>query len=286
MKIQLGTPLDKCNLCGSEKIAITRKLNGCRCVWTDGKLLTRTGREYTGLNHIQNAIIEAGLSDMFLDGELIYKNYEGLSDSAAFQKGNGIANSKADSKPELKFVIFDCLQNGGFNADYTHRRAMLDLIGERIKAADIPDIEILPLLYSGQDHKEIQNWLDFAENNDWEGIMINLDVPYKFGRTKDLIKVKRFKSCDILCTDLMEGTGRNAGRLGALICSYKGNAVRVGAGFSDENRDFYWKNPAEIKGRIVSVQYKEETHNKKGGISIQFPVFECVRCDKTMASYN
>ena len=45
-------------------------------------------------------------------------------------------------------------------------------------------------------------------------------------------------------------------------------------------------NPKNVVGHIISVKYKEETKNKDGGISIQFPVFECVRFDKDEPSYN
>ena len=44
---------------------------------------------------------------MFVDGELLYKNKEGLSDSEAFQKGTGIAMSKDLDKSNLKLVVFD-----------------------------------------------------------------------------------------------------------------------------------------------------------------------------------
>ena len=83
-----------------------------------------------------------------------------------------------------------------------------------------------------------------------------------------------------------EGTGRNEGTLGALVCEYKGNEVRVGTGFSDEKRREIWVDPDNVIGKIISVKYKEETKNKNGSVSIQFPVFEAVRFDKNEESYN
>lgn len=116
--------------------------------------------------------------------------------------------------------------------------------------------------------------------------MINLNTPYECKRTKSLIKVKKFFSCDIKCIDIEEGSGRNKGTLGALVCEYRGNRVKVGSGFSDVDRKHFWLHPEDVVGRIVSVKYKEETKNKDGGISIRFPVFECVRFDKNETSYN
>ena len=87
--LMLGTPIDKCKLSGDEFISLSHKLNGTRCAFVNGKLMTRQGKEYVGLDHIISEINELNLSDYFIDGELIYKNEEGLSDSEAFQKGTG-----------------------------------------------------------------------------------------------------------------------------------------------------------------------------------------------------
>ena len=57
----------------------------------------------------------------------------------------------------------------------------------------------------------------------------------------------------------------------------------MGSGFSDEQRDYYFNNPNEIVGKIVTVKYKEATTNKNGGESLQFPVFVTVRFDKDSA---
>ena len=154
------------------------------------------------------------------------------------------------------------------------------------KCLFVENIEVVPMCYEGTDHTEIWKWLDYAEENDWEGIILNLDSPYECKRTKNLIKVKKFFSCDIKCIDIEEGSGRNKGTLGALVCNYKGNKVNVGSGFSDEDRKRIWQHPENIIGKIISVKYKVETKNKDGGISIQFPVFESVRFDKDEPSYN
>lgn len=96
----------------------------------------------------------------------------------------------------------------------------------------------------------------------------------------------KMNSCDIKCTGIEEGSGRNKGTLGALVCDYKGNKVNVGSGFSDEDRKRIWQHPEDVIDKIITVKYKEETKNKDGGISIQFPVFETVRFDKNEPSYN
>lgn len=290
--VMLGTPIDKVKLKGNEWISISRKLNGTRCAFVGDKCMTRQGKEYKGLDHIIKDLYSLGLKNCFVDGELLYKNEEGLSDSEAFQKGTGIAMSKDADKSDLKLVVFDVFPleefwSGKSKESYYERKQMLLEIKEDIELFDtVKNVEVVQMCYEGTDHTEIWRWLDYAEEHDWEGIILNLDAPYECKRTKNLIKVKKFFSCDIRCTDIEEGSGRNKGTLGALICDYKGNKVNVGSGFSDEDRKQIWQHPEDVIGKIISVKYKEETKNKDGGISIQFPVFEAVRFDKNEPSYN
>lgn len=290
--VMLGTPIDKIKLKGNEWISISRKLNGTRCAFVGDKCMTRQGKEYKGLDHIIRDLHSLGLKNCFVDGELLYKNEENLSDSEAFQKGTGIAMSKDNDKSSLKLVIFDVFPleefwNGKSKESYYERKQMLLEIKEDIELFDeVKNVEVVQMCYEGVDHSQIWKWLDYAEENDWEGIILNLDTPYECKRTKKLIKVKKFFSADLKCIGIEEGAGRNKGTLGALICDYKGNNVNVGTGFSDKDRKQIWQHPENVIGKIISVKYKEETKNKEGGISIQFPVFECVRFDKTESSYN
>lgn len=277
-EIQLGTPIEKCTIPDGAEMFISQKLNGCRCVYHKGKLYTRTGREYTGLSHIIESLNY--LHGMTLDGELIRKNIDGVSDSENFQIGAGIANSKLEDKTCLKYVVFDIMTDSEFESQqstrtYGDRKQMLL---ETIREDE--NVEIVPFFESTFDHDRINYWLNYAEKNDMEGIMINLDVPYQFKRTKSLIKVKKFYTLDLECINIEEGEGKNLGTLGSIVCKYGDNIVKVGSGLTDEQRNHYWNNPSEIIGRIIEVKYKEITQNKNGGISVQFPVFCGVRFDK------
>lgn len=289
--VQLGTSIEKVKLNGNEWISISRKLNGTRCAFIGNKCMTRQGTEYTGLDHIIKDLQQLVGTETFVDGELIYKNKEKLSDSAAFQKGTGIAMSKDNDKSELKLVVFDMFPieefwTGKSYESYILRKQDIVDLQKKIDSLHTENIEIVPICYEGTDHSEIWKWLDYAEENDWEGIILNLDTPYECKRTKNLIKVKKFFSVDLKCTGIEEGSGRNKGTLGALVCDYKGYPVNVGSGFSDIDRKHFWLHPENVVGHIITVKYKEETKNKDGGISIQFPVFEAVRFDKDEPSYN
>ena len=108
--------------------------------------------------------------------------------------------------------------------------------------------------------------------------MLNLDAPYECKRVKTLIKVKKFFDISLRVVNVEEGTGRNKGKLGAIVCKYFDNTVNGGSGQTYEQRFYYWEHKHEILNKIVDVKYKEVTTDKKTGLkSLQFPTFSCIR---------
>ena len=65
-----------------------------------------------------------------------------------------------------------------------------------------------------------------------------------------------------------------------VVIEHKGFKVDVGSGFSQEQRRHYFKNPEEIIGKTITVQYFEETKNQDGGISLRFPVIKGIYNNK------
>ena len=296
LNVMLGTSIEKCKIPEGTWFAISQKLNGSRCFYYKGKLYTRQGKIYTGCEHIIKDIKRLdgyyNFDDEWVyDGELILKD-NSLTDSEAFQRGVGIANSDKENKQELKLVIFDTIptdefEEGQSRSTYGARKTLLNAYARNIEKLNLPNIEIVPMFYEGIDQSEIWKWLDYAEENDMEGIMINLDTPYECKRTKNLIKVKKFYTLDLKIVDAVEGDGRLKGSLGALVVDYKGNTVNVGSGFSDEQRKEFWENKDSMIGRVIEVKYKEITKNKDTGLeSLQFPVFVSLREQGKEVSYD
>ena len=296
LDVMLGTSIEKCKIPQGTWFSISQKLNGSRCFYYKGKLYTRQGKVYTGCEHIIEDIKQ--LDDYYnfdaewvYDGELVLKD-NSLTDSEAFQKGVGIANSDKENKQELKLVIFDTIptdefEEGQSRSTYWARKILLQAYARNIKELNLSDIEIVPMFYEGTDQNKIWEWLDYAEQNDMEGVMVNLDTPYECKRTKNLIKVKKFYTLDLKVTDAIEGDGRLKGTLGALVVDYKGNTVNVGSGFSDAQRKEFWENKDDMIGRVIEVKYKEITKNKDTALeSLQFPVFVSLREEGKEVSYN
>ena len=124
--------------------------------------------------------------------------------------------------------------------------------------------------------KDLVSVIDFSKNK-W------LNVGY-FDEQNKFVTIMEHCEDEIY---IEKGSGRNKGRLGALVCNYKGNLVNVGSGFSDEDRELFWKNKDEIIGRIIEVRYKEVTKDKKTELeSLQFPSYLGVRENGKEESYN
>lgn len=285
----LGTSIEHCKINDSIWFSLSQKINGNRCVYYNGEFYTRQGKKYSGLKHIKQDIEKiTNAEDYVFDGELVYKNPEGLSDSEAFQKGTGIAQSKNETKEELRLILFDVLPkeefDKGISTDtYKSRREKLIAL----KNFETENFQIVDMFYEGTNQSEIWKWLDYAEQHDMEGLMLSLDAPYECKRTKNLIKIKKFYEYDLRIIGAEEGTGRNKGKLGAFVVDYKGNRVNVGAGFTDEERKKFWNNKEYYIGRVIEVKYKEITKDKKTGLeSLQFPVFCSLREEGKEVSYN
>ena len=289
--VQQAYPLDDKNMPkDGEWFALSQKLNGNNNGVLNGKCISRQGKEFIGMSHIIDDINKLSFKDMFFNGELIRKNVDNLPDDANFQIGTGVINSDDTDKTCIKFVIYEMLPkeeflNGESKLTYKQRRkTYLDTLAEEIVALGLENIEVVPLVYEGTDKSKIQELLDKADNDGWEGLMLNKDTKWKNKRNNGILKVKSWKHADLLCTGVIEGEGKNKGTLGSIECDYKGFKLGV-PGFTDEMRDYYWNNPNEIIGKIVQIKYKGETKNKQGGISVQFPSFQCIRHDKTEPSY-
>lgn len=291
-EVMQGSSREKLRLKNGETFYLTQKLNGVRGTYVDGEIISRQGIAFTNLDHI---IAELKKMEnicgkpMVFDGELIRKNIDNLSDSENFRIGTGIINSDDTDKSCIEFVLFDCLpldefREGKSKASFVKRRDMLyDLFYNQKRE----NTRAVPIQYISNDETTINGFLERADELGWEGLMLNLDAPYECKRSTKLIKIKTFKYSDLRIVGYEEGTGKYVGMLGSVIVEYKGGVVAIGSGLSDEQRVNYWKNPEELIGKIVQVKFKEETMDKKTGLkSLQFPIFQYLREEKTEPSYE
>jgi DNA ligase-1 len=146
--------------------------------------------------------------------------------------------------------------------------------------------EVAPL-YMGDDMEQITVWTNYAKENGWEGCMVNIDAPYECKRTSNLLKLKEMQSNDLIVVSVEEGEGKYKGMMGKCVVEYKGGEVGVGSGWKDDERQYYWENPDELIGRVVEVQFFEQSiDSKTKQVSLRFPIFKCIREIGKCVSYD
>ena len=275
---------DKHNL---DSFTLTTKLDGIRCIALksdsgDVKFFTRQGKPILGLTELETSY-EVMPNGYAYDGELLLG--EDLPSDELFRKTQKVVR-KDGEKNNVKHILFDMIPLVEFEAgestlDYESRRTILESMFTD------ENIEVTPVLYSGNDKSMIDFYLREAVLDQKEGIMINKhDGLYKTKRTDDLLKVKVFHTVDLKVTGYGEGEGKYKDMLGYLVVDYKGNPLRVGSGLSDEERIILFRYADELVGRIVEVSYFEESQNEDGKLSLRFPVFKGFRDDKDEPSHN
>lgn len=290
-EVQQAYTVEKYPLRDGTEFWLTQKLNGARATLYEGQLLARSGMPYKGLEHITDALSWLRVAGFVADGELTLKDKGDLSDNEAFRVSTGILNSDNVNKTVICYTIFDMIPVKDFDAlkpqvTYRYRRDILNQFAERVADTD-GAVNVLPVLYHGTDQSKIEELLEQMVREDKEGLMINTDVPYRRTRHKGILKVKRFYTMDLPIIRCEEGTGRLSGTLGAFVLKYKENEVKVGSGFTDEQREQFWNNRDDMEGLLCEVKYKEISQDKVTGLeSLQFPVFVGVRTDKTEVSYS
>ena len=117
-----------------------------------------------------------------------------------------------------------------------------------------------------------------------EGIVLkDLSGIWEDKRAKHQIKFKGELECDLKCIGWEEGTGRNKGKLGALVLQSADAKINVsvGTGLTDEMRSTLKEK--DVLDKIVTIKYNSRISNKQGEDSLFLPVFLEIREDKTKA---
>jgi DNA ligase-1 len=274
----------------SGKKYIEVKLDGVRVITivrTDGRvdMFSRNGKELANFPHIVEQISSVVKQnpppyDLILDGEIM---------SSSFQDLMTQVHRKTDVKANDAILnLFDVLSLEEFEAGICNKRqedrsAMVYYWHKQHKDV-LPNVSVvgheLVDLDTEEGQKRYKEINAKAIAGGYEGIMLkDPEAPYECKRSVAWLKLKPFIEVSLTVVATEEGTGKNVGKMGALVCEGvdDGKAIRVnvGSGFTDTQRDDFWQ--CKVDGQIVEVRADAVTQNQDGTYSLRFPRFKSFR---------
>lgn len=248
-------------------------------------LYSRNGKEFENFPQIAQAIEQnrqlfqfgsASGGRFVLDGEVVGTSFQTLMRQA---------RRKRDAETsDMVFHVFDIIplddfQEGVCKTPQRERLAQLERVRAQLNSQCVsimPGMEVD--LDTAEGHDIMRRFAEASVKQGYEGIMIkDVYAPYRCKRVDAWMKWKPTITVDLTIVGFEEGTGRNAGRLGAFVCEGDDNGrhirVNVGTGVSDLDRDEYWANRDSLLGHLVEIQADAVTQNQDGSYSLRFPRF-------------
>jgi DNA ligase-1 len=271
---------------------VSRKLDGLRLIAIvdnngDASFYSRTGKSFDTLDIVAGGIKDLGITNIVFDGELCLIDDNGNEDFQGIMKE---IRKKDHTLENPSYKIFDMISHNEFyskkgekNKPYSIRYSNLNEVMKKNSCFCLSVLEHEQI----KSDDDFNGWSGKANINNWEGIMLRADAPYKGKRSKDLLKYKSFYDDEYTVVDVEFGPFRyvkngaecEEDMLSCVMIEHKNHIVRVGSGFSIEQRQDLYKNPNKILGKIVTVQYFAESKNQEGGISLRFPTFKVLHGD-------
>lgn len=273
------------------KKIISVKLDGVRALAVikpqkDVRLFSRNGKELLNfpsiIKTLQDTIVCQEGEAIVLDGEIMSKSFQDLM-KQIYRKENV-------ETQDAVFYVFDYIPLQDFQAGYcaipqasrlNQLEKLLSTTTQSTTHTNVILLDYVELDLTTQEGSEQFKILNQqAIKNHYEGLMIkDPQAPYECKRTSSWLKLKPYIEVTLTVIEVEEGTGKNAGKLGALLCKGKDDGknivVSVGGGFSDEERQTFWHNQEALIGHLVEVRADAITLNQQSDnlFSLRFPRF-------------
>jgi DNA ligase-1 len=266
------------------EMLIEPKLDGVRVIVIcdvdkdEVKLFSRNGKELSNFPEINkqfDEMLDQMSESMVFDGEVMSDDFQTLM-REIHRKGG--AKTK-----DAKLNLFDCMplynfMDGSCVDPITERKKWLD--GYKF-GPNINVVESVRINLSDEDgQKQFADYNKMCIDRGFEGIMVKpVGGIYECKRSTGWLKVKPFIEVSLKVTDVEEGTGRNVGKLGALVVEGtdmdKFIKTNVGSGLTDTDRETFWSAKDKLIGQIVEIRADAITQNQdsKDEWSLRFPRF-------------
>ena len=243
-------------------------------------LYSRNGKLLTNFPHIEEALSKPEYNDTVFDGEVMSDDFQSLMKQVHRKEG---AQTQDAYLALFDVLSLDEFQEGEGSQDAMERKLALE------EYRDIEDcIKVVDYWVVNFDKPSGQELFDdlnrIALEHGYEGLMIKPthDI-YKCKRSHAWLKVKPFIEVTLSVVDVEEGTGRNEGKLGALVVEGEDDGkffrLNVGSGLTDENREVFWEAKDELIGQLVEVRADAATKSQDSDEvwSLRFPRFKTFR---------
>ena len=252
------------------------------------EMFSRNGKQFHNFGHIIAEIEEVIKDspppyDLVLDGEVMSANFQDLMKQVHRKDGK--------QSDDAVLHLFDMcplseFQKGMWDKPQSFRsqavKAWVEQNSNVLKHVQTLDWEDVDL-DTPEGNKRFVELNKAAVDGGYEGVMIkDIDAPYECKRTHSWLKAKPFIEVTLKVANVEEGTGRNEGRLGAVILEGEDDgyhySLNCGSGFTDAQRDEYWAERDSLIGQLIEVRADARTRSQDSETySLRFPRFKCFR---------
>lgn len=248
---------------------------------SNATIYSRNGKQLKNFPHIEEAFSHKMFDDLVFDGEVMSADFQTLMKQVHRKEGS--------ETTDAYFALFDFLpldefKTGSSTLPLIKRKELLKGFESSEYFSDciiVTKYDVINIEEDADKFKEINNT---AIEQGYEGIMVKpVNGYYECKRSYGWLKMKPYIEVTLTVIDIEEGTGKNEGSTGALVCEGldegKHIKVNVGTGLSDDLRNDIWNSTNTVLGQLVEIRADAVTISQDSAdvYSLRFPRFKSFR---------
>ena len=268
-------------------------VHNCRCIERTYpnksiKFTSRGGLDFLNLDILKAEFERFRLDGTAGDGEICLVDENGNED---FQRVMKVIRKKNYTIPFPRYCMFDLIPLDDFDRQESNltfeqrQRNLSQFISSIGNSRFINKVDQVLV----RDWSHLQELKDIALANNWEGLILRKNTTYEADRSNNMLKCKVFIDAEFIVQDVEMGPiryieydkdGKSYEKedmmLSAIMISFEDNIVRVGSGFSLEERKRYCSHPNDLIGKQVTIKYFQKSVDQNGKSSLRFPTLKYI----------